>query len=293
MRIQDLEHLNSVQEKVPPELNITNITKLLQLLKEGEMGKIMNRIPETGSSALPFVVGTEKEEEEVVLKDVAEVPEKLEKVEERATLRMGSEGEEVRMLQAALQKLGFYSGEEDIEYSVFSSGTERAVKTWQSSLGAPEDGIMTPELLEFLHEAPNHGGLGFHDKKKINGAAIDSVTDASEVEKMVITEGIQSEEDVTEHRVYLLGENRWEEPSRISGRNKQPGSKISSDRTTTRCVSCHGEGKMLCTECEGTGEPNIEPQFLEWVGEGALCAYCDGAGFVTCDVCDGRKVTDA
>lgn len=32
-----------------------------------------------------------------------------------------------------MQKLGFYSGEEDIEFSSFSSGTERAVKTWQVS----------------------------------------------------------------------------------------------------------------------------------------------------------------
>jgi peptidoglycan hydrolase-like protein with peptidoglycan-binding domain len=36
--------------------------------------------------------------------------------------------------QEALQKLGFYSGEEDMEFSSFSSGTERAVKTWQVSL---------------------------------------------------------------------------------------------------------------------------------------------------------------
>lgn len=36
--------------------------------------------------------------------------------------------------QEALLKLGFYSGEEDMEYSSFSSGTERAVKTWQVSL---------------------------------------------------------------------------------------------------------------------------------------------------------------
>lgn len=35
--------------------------------------------------------------------------------------------------QEALLKLGFYSGEEDMEYSSFSSGTERAVKTWQVS----------------------------------------------------------------------------------------------------------------------------------------------------------------
>lgn len=27
--------------------------------------------------------------------------------------------------------LGFYSGEEDMEFCSFSSGTERAVKTWQ------------------------------------------------------------------------------------------------------------------------------------------------------------------
>jgi peptidoglycan hydrolase-like protein with peptidoglycan-binding domain len=37
------------------------------------------------------------------------------------------------LLQDALQKLGFYSGEEDMEYSSFSSGTERAVRTWQVS----------------------------------------------------------------------------------------------------------------------------------------------------------------
>uniref|UniRef100_A0A0A9DA51 Peptidoglycan binding-like domain-containing protein n=1 Tax=Arundo donax TaxID=35708 RepID=A0A0A9DA51_ARUDO len=37
-------------------------------------------------------------------------------------------------MQEALQKLGFYSGEEDMEYSSFSSGTERAVKTWQVSI---------------------------------------------------------------------------------------------------------------------------------------------------------------
>ena len=36
--------------------------------------------------------------------------------------------------QEALEKLGFYSGEEDMEYSVFSTGTERAVQTWQVSL---------------------------------------------------------------------------------------------------------------------------------------------------------------
>ena len=35
--------------------------------------------------------------------------------------------------QEALEKLGFYCGEEDMENSAFSTGTERAVQTWQVS----------------------------------------------------------------------------------------------------------------------------------------------------------------
>ncbi|CAB4272129.1 unnamed protein product [Prunus armeniaca] len=43
-------------------------------------------------------------------------------------------------MQEASQKLGFYLGEEDMEFSSFSSGTERAVKTWQSVM--PEDALL-------------------------------------------------------------------------------------------------------------------------------------------------------
>ncbi|CAD6260292.1 unnamed protein product [Miscanthus lutarioriparius] len=68
----------------------------------------------------------------------------------RRTLRAGAEGEDVRAMQEALLKLGFYSGEEDMEYSTFSSGTERAVKTWQATVGTSENGVMTSELLERL-----------------------------------------------------------------------------------------------------------------------------------------------
>ena len=80
-------------------------------------------------------------------------------------------------------------------------------------------------------------------------------------------------------------------------------------------VSC------LLTECDGTGEPNIEEQvrehgtfllvlfilfiwtcvyitrlsilkqFMEWVDEGAKCPYCNGVGFEICDVCHGKTVT--
>ncbi|KAF8388388.1 hypothetical protein HHK36_027055 [Tetracentron sinense] len=41
-------------------------------------------------------------------------------------------------------------------------------------------------------------------------------------------------------------------------------------------------------KCDGTGEPNIEEQFLEWVDEGTKCPYCEGVGYSVCDVCEGK-----
>ncbi|WJX35542.1 hypothetical protein P8452_23520 [Trifolium repens] len=99
--------------------------------------------------------GEEEEKETVEVvdeKEIVVVEEPAVRVQKRTVLRAGSEGEAVQ--EKALQKLGFYSGEEDMEFSSFSSGTERAVKTWQvyyivqqSSLGVVGDGIMTSELL--------------------------------------------------------------------------------------------------------------------------------------------------
>lgn len=39
----------------------------------------------------------------------------------------------------------------------------------------------------------------------------------------------------------------------------------------------------------------LEPalQFMEWIDEGMKCPYCEGHGFVTCDVCDGKKMVKA
>ncbi|KAL3506375.1 hypothetical protein ACH5RR_031757 [Cinchona calisaya] len=300
LRLQELQQLNSVQETSVSE-NIANITKLLQVLKEGEQGKSMNRIPESGSIALPFVVETAEEVAKVVVKEEIKVPNGEDKVKKRATLRMGSEGDDVRAMQEALQKLGFYSGEEDMEFSSFSMGTERAVKTWQATLGATEDGIMTSELLERLYleqklglgKSSEEPGITIPEEKGANGAAIASVTEISEVAEKVVREDGVSEVNISEHRVFLLGENRWEEPSRLSGIKKQPETMSGSGKTMTKCISCRGEGRLLCVECDGTGEPNIEPQFLEWVEEGTKCPYCEGLGHITCDVCYGRKVIEA
>lgn len=194
-----------------------------------------------------------------------------------------------------MEKLGFYSGEEDIDFSSFSTGTERAVRTWQASLGAREDGIMTEELLEILFTGPIQGGsskLNAEPKEGANGAAVSSVTEISNIQQTVVKDEGVTGVEVSKHRVFLLGENRWEEPSRLVGKNKKAGdhSKSKTKESATKCLACRGEGRLMCTECDGTGEPNIEPQFLEWIDEGTKCPYCEGLGYTICDVCEGKTV---
>ncbi|XP_042010693.1 protein disulfide isomerase pTAC5, chloroplastic-like [Salvia splendens] len=294
LRIQDLERISSLQGASVSE-TVGNIAKLLQALKEGDLAKNVNRIAEGGTSAVRLVVEAAKKEEaeeEIVVKEVISVPEKKEKVLRSATLRIGSEGDEVGAMQEALQKLGFYSGEEDMEFSSFSSGTERAVKTWQATLGLREDGIMTAELLHRLFGGSesvftkNEEPESTDPEKGANGAPVAS-TDINAVETDVST----TEAGVPRARVFLLGENRWEDSSRLSGESKRiaKNTKINS---TTNCLTCRGEGRLLCMECDGTGEPNIEPQFIEWVDEGdAKCPYCEGLGYTICDLCQGKTTT--
>lgn len=248
------------------------IAGLLQTLKE------KNQIAETGSSSRAL----DLEDEDV--KEVKEVF-TVNKEKTKDALRKGSEGERVRAMQEALLKLGFYSGEEDMEFSNFSTGTERAVKTWQASLGSPQDGIMTEELLQRLYiDLQTHAAV--EPKEDANGFAVTSVTEISEVTQLVVKEAEAAEDvEVSHHRVFLLGENRWEEPSRLKGNKKESETKTTG---TTKCLTCRGEGRLLCTECDGTGEPNIEEQFLEWIDEGAKCPYCEGLGYTICDVCGGK-----
>ncbi|CAL2244790.1 unnamed protein product [Prunus armeniaca] len=230
-------------------------------------------------------------------------------------------------MQEASQKLGFYLGEEDMEFSSFSSGTEHAVKTWQASLDAPQDGIVTAELLEqlytvaqiegldnkgstltatqkqpdhvrisyseLLHRLKHHnssnGCVGYVVWEDTNGAAVTSGTEISEVQQTLVKEGV-TKVKVSKHHVFLLGENRWKDSSRLSRNQKKVGESKTMN-TTTRCLTCRGEGRLLCAECDGTGEPNIEEQqFLDWVEEGAKCPYCEGHGFTICDVCEGATV---
>lgn len=277
------------------------VAPLLQVLKD------KNLVLDSGSIQRRLVLEEEKEQEveeekesvEVVehVKEIVVVEKPAATVEKRTVLRTGSEGEEVQKLQEALLKLGFYSGEEDMEFSSFSSGTERAVKTWQSSLGIPEDGIMTSHLLERLYldirttdiDSVNETkkSASVLPKEVENGAAVASVTEISEVQQKVVGE-VDQETEASHPRVFLLGENRWEEPSRLSTKVRVDRGKNKDG--TMRCLQCSGLGVLLCTECDGSGEPNIEPQFMEWVGEDTKCPYCEGLGHITCDLCRGKTM---
>ncbi|KAL9408696.1 hypothetical protein AB3S75_047140 [Citrus x aurantiifolia] len=289
LQIKALENRNlSDGASVSVSDTISNIAGLLQMLKE------KNMIAERAT-----VAEKEKFEEEEQQKEVVKILEGEKK--RRKALRVGSEGEDVKAMQEELLKLGFFSGEEDMEYSSFSTGTERAVKTWQAAKGVTEDGIMTSELLERLymeHRVEDSDTNMNADQKGIiqtippkegpNGAPIASITEISEIKQTVVKEGA-TEVDLSERRVFLLGENRWEEPSRLAGRgNQDAGSK--AKKATTQCLTCRGEGRLMCLECDGTGEPNIEPQFIEWVDEGMKCPYCEGLGYTICDVCEGKAV---
>ncbi|CAN4090919.1 unnamed protein product [Withania somnifera] len=183
------------------------------------------------------------------------------------------------------------------EGSVIEAVSEIA-KLLKASSGVREDGIMTSELLEKLYMVQNLDIVkenpkqpdGAEAKASANGAPVASIMEIEEIQQRIVKEDCVSETEVSHHRVFLLGENRWEEPSRLST-IKKPES--TSGSTTVKCLACCGEGRLLCMECDGTGEPNIEEQFMEWIDEGMKCPYCEGHGFITCDVCQGKKIVQA
>ncbi|KAK1560200.1 hypothetical protein Q3G72_023524 [Acer saccharum] len=103
--------------------------------------------------------------------------------------------------QEALLNLGFYFGEEDMDFSSFSTGTEHAVKTWQVnckfyySHRYREDGIMKAELLErlYMKQQFEDGGTNLSADQEattmfpqggMNGAAVASVTEITEMQQL-------------------------------------------------------------------------------------------------------------
>ncbi|XP_020586888.1 uncharacterized protein LOC110029102 [Phalaenopsis equestris] len=123
------------------------------------------------------------------------------------------------------------------------------------------EGISIPEEVKKERETLRMGSEG-KDVREMqdgtNGAPVVSVRKFAEIQETVIKEAGDAEIDISQHRVFLLGENRWEEPSRVQRRNKPVEPNKAS--FLTQCLTCRGEGRLMCSECDGTGEPNIEPQ---------------------------------
>nr|GMD93429.1 protein disulfide isomerase pTAC5, chloroplastic [Ipomoea batatas] len=184
-------------------------------------------------------------EREALLKEIQALQLQIQELKSRSPLQEVSVSETVanivKLLQEALLKLGFYCGEEDMEYSSFSSGTERAVKTWQNFLRDYTWNKHFEKSDLRLNENPEQHDVN-SPEARANGAPVASIMEISEFEQKVVKEG-DTETDITSIGCFYLER----------------------------------------TECDGSGEPNIEPQFLEWIDEDTKCPYCEGIGFVTCD----------
>ncbi|KNA11002.1 hypothetical protein SOVF_139210 [Spinacia oleracea] len=307
LQIQHLQSELDNLRKIRPnsaDFEVTTLTKMAALLKAKNFNPIIEFSDTKSNSELETSVLESPSDIASVSSTESENSVKKESLEKEnsssssgsswsTSLRVGSEGEEVRALQEALLNLGFYSGEEDMEFCSFSSDTESAVKTWQATIGVREDGIMTLELLDQLFaDAPQQTQNPTSStspektdvpKDKANGA----VTKVKEVQQTVVKKG-PTNMDISENRVFLLGENRWEEPSRLNKGNDKLEGRVNPQSCTPNCLVCRGEGRLLCMECDGTGEPQVEEQFLDWVDGGTKCPYCEGRGYSVCDTCEGK-----
>lgn len=82
-------------------------------------------------------------------------------------------------------------------------------------------------------------------KDGANGAVVTSVAETTEIHQKAVTEDGDAQLKVSQRKVFLLGENRWEEPSRLVGW----GTPLNNTKSVmhTKCLSCRGEGRVMCT----------------------------------------------
>ncbi len=79
--------------------------------------------------------------------------------------KLGSQGDEVRRVQAKLRSLGFYSGSVD---GIYGTATQKAVKAFQKSCGITADGIAGPKTLKFLGLENTSSSSGKYSNSDIN-----------------------------------------------------------------------------------------------------------------------------
>ena len=109
-------------------------------------------------------------------------------------LRQEDGGMEVHKLHVLLDGLGYYSGEEDMEWWTFGMGTENALGTFQASSGLPDTGLTCLLTWKAL--------LGEERVAMGPAAAFETV---GELESGEYTMDLSQQD-----RVFLLGEGRFE-----------------------------------------------------------------------------------
>lgn len=85
-----------------------------------------------------------------------------------ALSRNGSRGSEVRQIQTALKRQGYYKGSVD---GIYGSETERAVRSFQSAKGLSVDGICGTETLQAL----GIGGAGSSFRRGSTGSGVKKI----------------------------------------------------------------------------------------------------------------------
>ncbi len=100
------------------------------------------------------VPGTCEQATETDFMEIRQQHAQLREQEALGNLVMGCTGEDVRQLQEDLQALESYTG--DVT-GHFGAKTEEAVLAYQKAAGLTEDGFVTPELLEVIHDQAEEG----------------------------------------------------------------------------------------------------------------------------------------
>ncbi|GAX75999.1 hypothetical protein CEUSTIGMA_g3442.t1 [Chlamydomonas eustigma] len=117
----------------------------------------------------------------------------------------GDGGKDVRTLQACLEDLGFYCGEEDMRWWMFGDTTRNSLMAFQASAGLPQSGVCEESTWKALlgpHAIPED----LHDAAMSVVSALQGAGD-SESE----AQGFSDDLTLPGGRgVWLLGEQRWE-----------------------------------------------------------------------------------
>lgn len=128
--------------------------------------------------------------------DSVELQEKVSTRTEWPVLLEGDGGKEVHALHVLLENAGYWPGEDDLQWWQYGDSTVAAIKTCQACNGLPESGACDETMWQLL--------LG----QNASPSDIDSIQSGNSDDEDLAVDG-------TDTRVWLIGEQRWEDRSRV------------------------------------------------------------------------------